>query len=415
MSEGSGDSRLFNLTSRVVAWATVPLYVLGVIAAVWLERQLGLPIELLDVMLSISFGVFAAVGALLVARQPGNVVSWIMAAIGLIVGIFSAFDAYTSYILAHSDQPTAAAVLGAWFYEVYAYPVVALSLVFLPMLFPTGRLLSRRWRWPAAIAGIATAGMTLLGVFRPTMVGDDIPYEIDNPIGIAALTPETSDAIFTWMALALLVGVIAGIISVIVRFRRARGAERQQIKWFVFAASLAPLALWPWSREVMQDIIIGLYLIAQPVAVAIAILRYRLYDIDIIIRRTLIYTILSVMLALLYFGSVVLLQAAVSRATAGRAVDGQSPLVVVVSTLFIAGVFAPLRSRVRGFIDRRFYRRRYDAQKVLAAFARTARDEVEVEALSAEVARVVQETMQPQVALIWLKPVDGKQASLPVS
>ncbi len=396
-------SRLFLLFARLTAWATVPLYALGMLLSIYLQWRLELPVALLDVLLTISFGASAVVGALLVARQPANIVGWILTAIGLTVGLFAVLDAYTTTVLVTQGQLNALAMFGAWLYDVYAYPIVALSLVYLPMLFPTGRLLSRRWRWPARIAGVATIGMMLLGAFRPLMVGEALPYQIANPIGIAALTPAVRDAIFTWLALALIVGVIAGILSVIIRFRRSRGVERQQMKWFVYGAALAPFALWPWPREVVNDILIGLYLIAQPAAIAIAILRYRLYDIDIIIRRTLIYTVLTILLALLYFGSVVLLQAAVGRATAGRSADGQSPLVVVVSTLFIAGVFAPLRAKVRGVIDRRFYRRRYDAQQVMADFARTARDEVELEALTGELLRVVDETLQPESVRLWLR------------
>jgi hypothetical protein len=180
--------------------------------------------------------------------------------------------------------------------------------------------------------------------------------------------------------------------------------EKQQVKWFVFGLVLLMLTvsvvLFLPSAEAnpyAQDVG-GIVLLVIPISIGIAILRYRLYDIDVIIRKTLVYAVLSGLLGLIYFGTVLLLQAMI-----GRVADEQSPLIIVVSTLLIAALFTPLRQRVQALIDRRFYRQKYDAQQVLAHFAQTARDEVSLEVLTAELTRIVQETMQPEQATIWLK------------
>jgi hypothetical protein len=185
------------------------------------------------------------------------------------------------------------------------------------------------------------------------------------------------------------------VAALVVRFRRARGVERQQLKWLLYAVSLSPLLFL--ELPVVGDVLFPLVLIGIPTAVGVAILRYRLYDIDVIIRRTLQYTLVTAVLALVYAGSVVLLQSIYTVITGGR-----SPIVVVMSTLFIAALFSPLRRGVQSMIDRRFFRKKYDAQQVLAHFAQTARDEVSLEALTAELVRVVQETMQPASTSIWL-------------
>jgi hypothetical protein len=201
------------------------------------------------------------------------------------------------------------------------------------------------------------------------------------------------------------VWVVLCLMALAVRFRRAGQVERQQMKWLFFATVVFVAAYIPVFLVAdfgnARNVFNYLWMIAMlliPAAIGIAILRYRLFDIDVIIRKTLVYALLSGLLALVYFGSVVLLQNIV-----GRAADEQSPLVIVVSTLIIAALFTPLRQRVQAFIDRRFYRQKYDAQQILAQFAQTARDEVEMEALTAELHRVIQETLQPETVVVWLK------------
>jgi len=406
LNEAPRHSRFFYAVARVTAWVTIPLYALGIGSAILLEWLLSLPITLLDMMLVAGFGAFAVVGAVLLARKPDNSVSWIMAAIGLVVAIAPAAETYAAYVMTVYGEPNVVAVLGVWANDVYWIPVLTLAFVYLPLLFPTGRLLSRRWRIPAGITAISALSYAVYAAFRPVLVGQDVPYEILNPIGYAPFTAARGEQLFAVLSFGLLIGVGAGVVSVILRFRRAPAPERLQLKWFLFAVALTPFAFYPWPWVVVADTLIGLALMAPPIAVGIAILRYRLYDIDLIIRKTLIYALLSLLLALVYFASVVVMQSLI-----GRAATEESPLVIVLSTLFIAALFTPGRRRVQGFIDRRFYRRRYDAEKVLAAFGRSARDEVELEALSAELVRVVQETMGPECASLWLRPADPLPAS----
>jgi hypothetical protein len=376
----------------------------GMGSIIWLEHRLGLahesPVE--DVLLFIGFGAFAVVGSLLVAKRPSNPVSWIMTTIGLMVGLFPAAETYAAYVMTTRGHPDALAVFGAWVTAWYWYLLLALALIFLPLLFPDGRLPSRRWLPVAVIAGIGTAGLVVLGALSDTLIGQNVDYQIDNPIGIEGLPPVEEHLFFEPFGIVYLVGLLGATAAMVVRFRRSRGVERQQLKWFLYAVALLPLmAIVDFVP--FGGLLFGLVLVALPTAIGIAILRYRLYDIDLIIRRTLVYGVLTGALALVYFGSVVLLQSLF------RALTGQtSQLVIVASTLAIAALFTPLRRRVQDVIDRRFYRRKYDAAKTLAAFSAAVRDETDLDKLTDRLVDVVQETMQPAQVSLWLiSPLRG--------
>jgi hypothetical protein len=393
-----------------VAWATVPLFLAGIGSTIWLKQRLGLasesPVE--DVFLFVGFGAFAVIGCLLVAKRPGNPVSWIMATIGLMVGLFPAAETYAAYVMITRGRPDALAVFGAWVNAWYWYLLLALALIYLPLFFPDGLLPSRRW-WPVAvIAGIGTAGLIALGSLSDPLIGQTVDYRIDNPIGIEGMPPVEEHPLFGPLGILGLFGLLGATAAMVVRFRRSRGVERQQLKWFLYAVALLPtMAIVVWV-PLVGGWLLGLILIALPAAIGIAVLRYRLYDIDLIIRRTLIYSALTAALALVYFGSAVLLQNLFSTlapvATLQGSSSGQSPVAIVISTLVIAALFNPLRRRVQAVIDRRFYRRKYDAQQVLARFAATARDEVDLEQLTKGLMNVVQETVQPEHVSLWLRP-----------
>jgi hypothetical protein len=220
-----------------------------------------------------------------------------------------------------------------------------------------------------------------------------------NPLGIeaAAAILDVLETIGGWTGGACFV---AGIFSLILRFYRSRGDERQQLKWFVYAATLGFLAIvLAGETPVLGELVWLVAPLSLPVAAGIAILKYRLYDIDLVINRTLVYGVLTVMLAGVYFGSVVVLQEAL------RALTGQeSQLAVVVSTLMIAALFSPLKRRIQAFIDRRFYRRKYDAAQILEAFGAKLRDEVDLDQLTDDLAGVVRETLQPAYVSLWLRP-----------
>jgi hypothetical protein len=208
-------------------------------------------------------------------------------------------------------------------------------------------------------------------------------------------------------SLALIALILLCLAAPFVRYRRSVGVERKQIKWLFYACGLFVIVFVPGlvisdlAGTLLNDVWSVLYVLAimaVPVAIAVAVLRYRLYDIDVIIRKTLVYAVLTGLLAMVYLGSVVLLQAVFETITGQR-----SPVVIVISTLLIAALFAPLRRRVQTAIDQRFFRQKYDAQRVLSQFAQTARDEVDLETLTAELVRVTRETVQPESVSIWLK------------
>jgi hypothetical protein len=416
--QGGGIGGISHLTllfalARVVGWLIVPVYVVSVFIGYWLEHSAGLwneenPVE--NVALLVGFGGFAVVGSLLVVKRPTNLIGWIMATISLMVGIFHTTDTYAAYVVVTRTQPDALAVAGAWIGSWYWYLLLALILVYLPLLFPDGHLLSRRWLPVAVLMGIGTLGVVVLGAMADTLSVNEAPgYKIDNPIGIEGLVYVEDLPVFGVLGGLLFIGVIGAVASVVVRFRRSRGAEREQMKWFVCA--VAPMLVIPvgeYLPGIIGSVAFAGVLIALPTAIGIAVLRYRLYDIDLLINRTLVYGSLTATLVALYFGGIVVLQR-VFVALTGQ----QSTLAVVASTLLIAALFNPLRRRIQSFIDRRFYRRKYDARKTLEAISAKLREETDLQALNSELVGVVRETMQPAHVSLWLRPATapkGEQA-----
>jgi hypothetical protein len=389
--------------TRVAGWLVVPLYVACVCTNYLLERSAKLPEEhpVENAVLWLGFGAFAVVASLLVTKRPTNLVGWIMATVALMVAVFQAGGTYAAYVIATQGQPNALAVFGAWTYAWFWYPLLALAVIYLPLLFPDGRLLSRRWLPVAIVPGIGTFSIAVLGALTDTLFVEGAG-KIDNPIGIEGLGVPENLPVFGLLNGLLIIGLVGAAASVVVRFRRSRGVERQQMKWFLYAAALLLLAP---AVDQLPDVINGLWLalvlIATSTAVGIAVLRYRLYEIDLLINRTLVYGFLTAMLALVYFGGVTTTQA-IFRALTGQ--EQQPQIAVVISTLVIAALFNPLRQRILSFIDRRFYRRKYDAAKALENFSAKLRDETDLNALSDDLVGVVRETMQPAHVSLWLRP-----------
>jgi hypothetical protein len=414
----SSRTPLFAL-ARVAGWLIVPLYVAGMCTFFLLERSAGLwgeaPLveNVQSVVFDVGFGAFAVVGALLVAKRPTNAIGWIMAAVALMVAIFNVGSIYATYVVLTRGQPDALAVFGAWTANWYWFVMLALALIYLPLLFPDGRLPSRRWLPVAVLAGIAMLGFVLPRALADTLPVNEAPgYRIDNPIGIEGLGPLENLPIWGVLLNGLLiVGVVGAAASVVVRLRRSRGVERQQMKWFAYVtvvfvggSILASAIGETTSVRRLEDISFWLSMVALvslPIAVGIAIMRYRLYEIDILINRTLVYSSLTALLALVYFGGVTATQA-IFRALTGQ--EQQPQLAIVISTLVIAALFNPLRRRIQSFIDRRFYRRKYDAAKTLEAFSAKLRDETDLDALSDDLVGVVRDTMQPAHVTLWLRP-----------
>ena len=357
--------------------------------------------DLLDESLGIDAALalaFPTVGAIIASRRPGNAVGWIFCAIGLCGGASIFFTQYGIYTLVTNPDSLPAGVIATWIGTWVWLPSVTLTITFLLLLFPHGRLLSPRWRLVAWLAAAVTvAGTVLLALVPWDLLDPGVPAQ--NPVGVESLRylgigpPAT----------ILLVGIPAMFLSVaslVLRFKRSRGEERQQLKWFVYAgvlvvgASFVPLLIPGAASSILQLLVMPLL----PVAASIAILRYRLYNIDLIINRTLVYGTLTALLVAAYVGSVVSLQGLF------RALTGQgSQLAVVASTLAIAALFNPLRHRVQALVDRRFYRRKYDAAKTLATFNSRLREETDLDTLRNEVLGVVRETMQPEHASLWLR------------
>ena len=404
-----------SLLAWVVAWLVVLVYAAGILLTIWLEHRLHVrddpPVE--DALLIVGFGAFAVVGALLVAKQPVNLIGWILAAVALLVGLGLVGDAYAAYVMTSRGRPDALAVVGAWTQGWFWYPLLSLAMVYLPLLFPDGRLPSRRWLPVAVLAGIGTLGMVIPGMLTDTLRGTIVGYKIDNPIGIEGLAFVEDLSIFGLLSALIGVSIVGAVGSVVVRFRRSRGIERQQMKWFVYAVALLLLYFvsllssdFDFLPEIVSGVVLGLALVALPTAIGTAILKHHLYDIDVVINRTLVYGILTTMLVAVYLGGVATTQA-IFRALTGQ--EQQPQLAIVVSTLVIAALFNPLRRRIQAFIDRRFYRGKYDARITLEAYSAKLRDETDLDALNAELVGVIRETMQPSHVSLWLRPERGRK------
>ena len=359
------------------------------------------------------FLAFTIVGALIASRRPENPIGWICLVAGLFWTLIALDDQYSAYGLATTGVvpfPAAVAALSQWLWV----PPVGLLSIYLILLFPDGRLPSRRWRPLAWFSGAVMVLVSLAIALAPGPLPD--LGGVRNPFGLEGY-PWIADATNVIPALLPLC-TLASALSLVLRYRRSGSEEREQIKWIAFAGSFVGLmslitvvsalifapefpdstGTQPLWLVVLQDVEL-LSFAGIPVGVGIAVLRYRLYDIDLIINRTLVYGPLTATLALVYVGSVVSSQALL------RVLTGQeSTLAIVASTLAIAALFNPLRRRVQGFVDRRFYRRKYDAAKILEAFAMRLRDETELDALSRDVVGVVRRTMQPAHVSLWLRP-----------
>jgi hypothetical protein len=399
------------MTSRVAWWGAWSLaLVTGLIAITQVVLEIvdpassyqsrasdvpdgGVPIAAFEAVVLITI---AIIGSIVAARQPRNVVGWILCVIPLSLGVLIVASHVYWRLQFHDIGSDRLAAIVAWLGSWTWVPVMIPTVTFFPLLFPTGRPLTPRWRPIVWMAGVTLVLVLFSELFRPGRLQE---FPVDNPFGIdlaAGVFVVVSDVI--WVTTT-----VAAMTSLVIRFRRSHGDERQQIKWVALAALMFVL-LFVLSA-VIQDLqgedglgfailLAGLLLIAS--AVALAMLRYRLYDIDVVINRALVYGLLTTLLAGVYLGSVLLLQVVLEGFTGG------SGLAVAASTLGTAALFGPLRTRVQGVVDRRFFRRKYDAAQTLQRFGASVRDEVDLEALTAELRTVIAETMQPAHLSLWV-------------
>jgi hypothetical protein len=343
----------------------------------------------------------AAVGAVVATRRAENPIGWLLSASGLLVGVGLLAGQYAYYALVASPGRlpggTAMLWLAGWPFDagLFLIPMVLL-------LFPDGRLPSPRWR-PLGRYAVVVYVVDVLGrAFAPGPVSEEELGPLDNPLGLDAIGGVVP-VLQSIISALLLVVMLAAVAAVLVRLRRARGVERQQLKWFAYAASLLGVAavvavvLPSAGSSLVDTVTIMLALAALPVAIGIALLRYRLYEIDRLINRTLVYGVLTALLLGVYAGLVVLLGGLLNPA------DGSSELAVAASTLAVAALFQPLRRRVQAVVDRRFNRSRYDAIRTVEAFSARLRDQVDLDTLSAELLGVVDHTVQPTQASLWLR------------
>jgi hypothetical protein len=394
------------MSSRVAAWLGWLLWVLTVVFCV---LSLFMPNEQNGVNSLLLQGVWlvasSSVGALIVSRRPGNPIGWILCAIGFLLASSLFSGLYAFRVLVSNPGSLPAGEVAAWFSAWVQNPAYLLFL-YLFLLFPDGRPLSHRWRPLLWIVGIVVATSILVGAFYPGPIRGLEP--VRNPLGIEAATEVfavVAELVF-YLFTALL---LASAVSVYLRFRRGSGTERQQIKWLAYAAALLGVTA---LVGVVDDLLLGglgwwvpwvifAAFLGIPLSIGAAVLHYRLYEIDLIINRTLVYSVLTALLALVYFSGVAATEA-VFHALTGQ--EQQPQLAIVISTLVIAALFNPLRRRIQSFIDRRFYRTKYDAAKTLESFSTRLRDETDLDALSDDLVEVVRETIQPAHVSLWLRP-----------
>jgi hypothetical protein len=413
-------------TATWLAWAlagiTLTIFVASVALFV-LARSAHVPSSLGastvgDVVLFMSFSVFPVVGALIASRRPRNPIGWICLADGLLWALIILSEDYSAYGLAIPGSVPFPVTINALLYAWLWVPAVGLLGVYLLLLFPDGRLPSRRWRPLAWLSGAVIVLLSLVTLLTPGPLeglgGARNPFGLEGHPWVAAVG---------WIILPLLpVFMLASAMSLVLRYRRSGGEVRQQIKWIAFAASFMGLMYlavmsagtinWLISApETPSDLgtqtlwgallenVMLLSFAGVPVAIGFAVLKYRLYDIDILINRALVYGLLTATLAGVYLGGVILLQY-LFRTLTGQ----ESQLAIVASTLAIAALFVPLRRRVQRFVDRRFYRRKYDAAKTLASFNARLRNETDLDSLVDDVVGVVRQAMQPAHASLWLHP-----------
>jgi hypothetical protein len=391
--------------AAVVAWSSFGFGGVMFVAAISLSiasnphRPAADRVQLPDVLWAVSVLSVPLIGPFLASRQPRNPIGWLLCALGVGLPTALAASEYAIYASSIPGVDLPAPEWAGWSSNI-AFTAAYTSLALVILLIPSGDLPSPRWRWVARLilggSGIALAGDLL----APGTL--DSPDTVPNPVGIegAEFLHPVSDIGFGLFAL----GILLAAASTLVRFKRANGEVRQQLKWFAFgtvALILILLALTLLETVLGSDLdtvaTLGFAfgMLALAGGLAVSVLKYRLYDIDIVVNRTIVYLLLSVLLGFVYFGGIAVLQGLIGF-------GGDSELTVAASTLAVAGLFQPARRRIQGFIDHHFYRRKYDAERTVEDFSSRLRDEIDLEALNSELVAVVSATMQPTHISVWL-------------
>lgn len=346
-----------------------------------------------------------AISGYVIARQTGNPIGWLLLVFSVLSNLGGLADSYAAYALFKEPGSLPAGEAAAWIadFVISGAGLLFGLFVFVFLLFPDGDLPTGRWRAVAWVGGIGAVVAQLDVALSPGPL-PGFPT-IQNPLGNRSLEPALNVGETVAMVL-ILVGLLGSVAWMIRRYRRSRAEQRQQMKWFGVGAGFLALVIlsgpiwWllaPSFGELAWPVLFAAALGGIPVSIAVSVLKYRLYDIDVVINKTLVYVALTVILAACYLGSIVLLQRVLP-------LSEDSDIAVAASTLAVAALFQPLRTRVQGFIDRRFYRRKYDASETLGEFSTHLRDQVDLDSLNRELVGVVSRTMQPEHVSLWLRP-----------
>ena len=396
----------------VLAWAVWALTMLGLAAAAWLDhlqRQAGSPetawlLQPASIPLLVAAVSAATVGALVGSRRPAHPVGWLLLGLGLLVVGNGVVSGYVTYgLVARPGALPAASYLAGIANSIQVLWVACVSFILL--LTPTGSLPSPRWRWWARVAVAAPVLLVVLAAVDPQPLLPEHP-EVGNPLAVAVPTGLLL-AVAAVAAVLVLATLVAAAGSLVVRFRRARGTERQQLRWLAVGAALAAVALLvavaagAMGRDGVVLAALGTCVALLPLATGAAVLRYRLYDLDRILSRTLAYGLLTLLLGGGYAAVVLLL---------GRLLGRSSSLAVAGATLAVAAVFQPTRRRIQALVDRRFNRRRYDAAQTIQAFSARLRQQVDLDSLTGELLGYAEQTMQPTQVSLWLRPQTDRLA-----
>jgi hypothetical protein len=407
-------NRLSERTLRRVAWTGWWFFVAALVASGLLElAEDGVnEVTATTVVGAAGFafviGTFPVSGLLVLRRQPRNSVGWLLLAVGDIWAIGAVGDTYATYGLTIEPGSLPLAAAGATVSNAIWAPALGVMATFLLLHFPDGRLPGPRWRPLALLSGGVIIALTSLLLVSPGELMEGPLAGKQNPLAVAALRP-VGDVILATLLLALTSCIVASAWSLVVRFRRSRGVERQQLKWMTTAGSVMALAFFtniflsmPYSQGTEPGWLVVFNNLAfatwalLPAAIAAAVLKHGLYDIDVVVNRALVYGSLTALLAGVYLGSVLLLQLVL------RPLTEQSDLAVAASTLAVAALFGPARRRIQVAVDRRFYRHKYDAARTVADFSTRLRQQIDLDTVGDDLLAAVTETVQPTVATVWL-------------
>ncbi len=407
-------SRLTDRQLRRLSWAGWWFFVVSLLARVALtvaQEEVSLPGVAEAASFLLVLVAFPLTGLVILRRQPRNTVGWLLTGIGAVWGLGGYADTWATYGLVTSPGSLPGAAVGGTIANGIWAPALGLTGTYLFLLFPDGGLPSPRWRPFAWVVGGVLVLLSVTLLLSPEELVTGPAVGVDNPLGVVALGPAL-DVVVPVLVLALALCIVTSAAGLVVRFRRSRGVERLQVKWLataaaavggVFMLGILTSSVFPeeadatWQR--LLDQLSFLMFALLPLAIGVAVLRYHLYDIDVVVNRALVYGSLTATLVVTYLGSVLLLQLLL------RPLTERSDLAVAASTLAVAALFGPARRRIQVAVDRRFYRHRYDAARTVSDFSARLRQQIDLDAIGTDLVRIAGDTVQPTDASLWLRPV----------